>query len=202
MLELGLDPLHDTVVVEDVLAGRLSNHCRRLEVFHADGALFLVLLELGLGVFLPWQCLGKQSQLRLVLLLEHSLGCDRIVHSVNDQVRIIDCIVGFGPVLAEDAEAGTAAQASEAQGYQHGQHKNVHRVLLFLNAQESKLLLFVGAEDFIAAFCHGHVEWIQSEGRVLGVEILADGGAFALEDLIVGAHRVPLDVTERLESCQ
>lgn len=113
MLELRLDPLHDAVVVEDVLAGRLSNHSRRLEVFHADSALLLVLLELGLGVFLPWEYLSEQSQLLLVLLLKHSLGRYWIMHSINNQIRIVDCIVSLGSVLAEDTEAGTAAEASK-----------------------------------------------------------------------------------------
>ena len=113
MLEFGLDPLHDAVVVEDVLARRLSNHSRRLEVFHADSALLLVLLELCLGVFLPWEYLSKQSQLLLVLLLKHTLGRNRIMHPVNDQIRIVDRIVSLGSVLAEDTEAGTAAEASE-----------------------------------------------------------------------------------------
>ena len=114
MLELRLDPLHDAVVVEDVLAGRLSNHSRRLEVFYADSTLLLVLLELRLGVFLPWEHLSKQSQLLLVLLLKHSLGRNRIMHSIHNQIRIVDRIVSLGSILAEDTEAGTAAQASEA----------------------------------------------------------------------------------------
>ena len=59
MLEFGLDPLHDAVVVEDVLAGRLADHGRRLEVLHADGARLLVLLELCLRKFLPWKHLGQ-----------------------------------------------------------------------------------------------------------------------------------------------
>ena len=113
MLEFGLNPFHDTVIVEDVLARCLSNHGRCLEVFHTDGARLLILLELRLREFLAWEYLSKQGQLLLVLLLKHSLGSNRIVHSIHDQVRIVNCIVSLGSVLAEDTEAGTAAEASK-----------------------------------------------------------------------------------------
>ena len=145
LLEFGLNPFHDTVIVEDVLARCLSNHGRCLEVFHTDGARLLILLELRLREFLAWEYLSKQCQLLLVLLLKHSLGSNRIVHSIHDQVRIVDCIVSLGPILAEDTETSAAAQATEAKCNQHSQHKHIQRLTLFFNAQESKLLLFISA---------------------------------------------------------
>ena len=52
LLELGLDPLHEAVVVENVFAGCLADHCGLLKVFYTDGAALLILLVLSILEFL------------------------------------------------------------------------------------------------------------------------------------------------------
>ena len=51
LLELGLDPLHEAVVVENVFARCLANHCGLIKVFYTDGAALLVLLVLSILEF-------------------------------------------------------------------------------------------------------------------------------------------------------
>ena len=114
LCQLRLNPFHHAVIVEDVLAGCFTDHCRRLEIFYADGARFLVLFELGLRKLLARQGFSNQSQLLLILLLKHALGRDRVMNTINYQVGVINGIISFGTILAEDAETGTAAKASES----------------------------------------------------------------------------------------
>ena len=126
LLELRLYPFHYTVVVEDVLAWSLPNHRRWLEVFHADCARLLILLELGLGELLPGEHLGDEGQFLLVLLFKHALCGNWIMNSVHNQVCVIDSIISLSAILAEDTETGATAQTSEAECDQHGEHEDIH----------------------------------------------------------------------------
>jgi len=49
--QFGLDPLHETFVVEQMGTGRFAYDRSLLEVFHADAATVLVLFVLALIVF-------------------------------------------------------------------------------------------------------------------------------------------------------
>ena len=92
-LKLGLDPLHQAVVVENVFAGRLANHRRLLEVLDADGAALLILLVLSIFEFLLWQELPQHSQLLLLLLLLDTLCHQWIVAPLVHMLHIVDGII-------------------------------------------------------------------------------------------------------------
>ena len=108
--ELGLNPLHDTIVVENMLAWCLSNHCRWCKFFDTNGTTFLILFEGRLRVLLPRQLLANQCQLLFVLLFQNSLSCHWIMHPISKQVLIVNRVLNFGSILAEDAETGATAK--------------------------------------------------------------------------------------------
>ena len=67
-IEFSLDPLHDAVLVEQVLAWRLPYYCTWLEVLHADGAAVLIVFVLRLAILELLELLEYESQKLLFVL--------------------------------------------------------------------------------------------------------------------------------------
>lgn len=108
--DLGLDPLHDAVVVENVFAWRHTHHCRPCEVFHADRAVFLILFMFNLSELLLGEQLRNESKFLSLLLFQDPLRSHGVVDSVTAHcVCIFDGVLALGPVFAEDAEARATA---------------------------------------------------------------------------------------------
>ena len=87
-----------------MFTGCFTNHCRGLEVFDTDSTALLIFLKLRRFVLLASEQLRDQRQLLFVLLLEDALSSDRVVHTVHDQISIVNDSMCLGPILAEDTE--------------------------------------------------------------------------------------------------
>ena len=123
--QFSFDPLHDAVIVEDMFTGSFTDHCRRLEVFDANSTTLLILLILGRFVLLFREQFRYQRQLLFVLLLEDALGGDRVVHTVHDQVGIVNDSMCLGSILAEDTEGSATAEAAETERSNHSKQEDV-----------------------------------------------------------------------------
>ena len=149
------------MIVEDMLTGCLTNHCRRLEVFDTDSTALLIFLKLRRFVLLAGEKLRDQRQLLFVLLLEDALSGDRVMYTVHDQISIVNDSMCLGSIFAEDAERGAATDATKAEGRNHSIQEDIVFFIWCLCTQEIKLLLLKVSKDFLIATSDFHIERIE-----------------------------------------
>ena len=130
------NPLHNAVIVEYVFTWCFTNHCRRREVFDTNSTALLIFLKLSRFVLLAYEQFRDQRQLLFVLLLKDALGSDWVVYSVHDQIGIVNDSMCLSSILAEDAEGGAAADATETQSCNHSIQEDIVFLLWCLCTQE------------------------------------------------------------------
>lgn len=159
---------------------------------------------LHLPILLLGQKLGDQGQLLPFLLLQDPLSGHWIVNSVPTKcLGVVNCVLTLGPILAEDAEARTAAESPECKRPQHDHQKDICLIFLLDCAQECHFLHGCGGECLTgAAIGDLGVKGVQSKGLfVTGVvqQRTADSRAFFLDDRVVRTDRVTFDLAEALK---